>query len=509
MGTFGILGISLYLYLPIRAVASPDLNWGDPSSWGRFTFNFLRTQYQQAEGTGTVGVWMRQWIQFAKATGLEFPALLLPALAGAAAAWKDRRPFARGMLLAWGSLAFVLGVYLNLTQDRYHLIGAYALSGHVFIILFAAWAAAAWIARAPADALGWKGRRGRGRLALIVLLALLVPFAALRWTRSRQTDYTFTWDYNLNVWRCLPRDALYFVRGDSIVFPNWYFQWVGGLRRDLAVIGVDGLPMRWVRVVLERDHPGLKVPFPERQVPFVGNESIPPMVRFLFYANRGRGSWFSYNKIEDESVPEAKLVPYGLAYQGVLPALGGALPALDEARVERAWSGVRFRHLEDRGESRDVRTREHLLKDYAVIRNGLGVYYEDLADAEIARAKKEKREPSPKILEHDYQGCYEAFLWAHEWAPRDHEFAFNVGNSLFHLGRIAESTAWYELSTELDPVYPDSYYNWGVAEYQRGNYQRAGELFDQTLALDPDKKEADDAVKYMLYKGMYRRPRTF
>jgi tetratricopeptide (TPR) repeat protein len=77
---------------------------------------------------------------------------------------------------------------------------------------------------------------------------------------------------------------------------------------------------------------------------------------------------------------------------------------------------------------------------------------------------------------------------------------------LFNLGRTAESTYWYEQAAKLKPNYADTYYNWGVAEYQMGNFQKAGELFDKVLKLNPDKKEASDAIQYMTYNGMYRRP---
>ena len=34
-----------YLYLPIRAAARPAMNWGDPSSWDRFLYHSLGSQY--------------------------------------------------------------------------------------------------------------------------------------------------------------------------------------------------------------------------------------------------------------------------------------------------------------------------------------------------------------------------------------------------------------------------------------------------------------------------------
>jgi len=508
IGVFLLTGVSVYLLLPLRAALQPDLNWGDPTTLQDFKFNFFRTQYSADEGTGSVGVWLRQWVHYFKVAFLEFPGLLLLSIAGMVAALRLSRFRAGGLILGWGGLVLAIGIVLNLKPDRYHLIEAYAISSHFLLILFAAWGLSLWAGGAPEGKTGILGAKGRGILVLVLVGAILVPSLGLRLTRQRQDRYTFAYDYCLNVWRGIPRDSLYFVRGDSLIFPGWYFQWVGKRRTDLAMVGVDGLPMRWVRVVLKRMHPGLRVPFPEEQVPFVGAESIGPMTRFLYYSNRDREKYFSYNKIEETSVPEVRLVPTGLAYRGVIPPPGSGLPPLDEPRVIFLWDSMRLRNLADRGRKQDARTRRFLLKDYAVIRNGMGVYYEDLADEVKAAAAAAKRPVPEALLESLYQGCYVNFGWAADWAEDDNEFAFNVGNSLFNLGRTAESTQWYEKSVALNPKFANAYFNWAVAEYQMAQYQKSGDLFEEVLKLDPDRKEADGALQYMKYQGWYR-PKAF
>jgi hypothetical protein len=399
-------------------------------------------------------------------------------------------------------------LYLNLQPDRYHLIEAYALSSHILLILFTAWAAALWAGTAPEDGTGLSGRKGREWFAFVLVLLLLLPSAGWRVLKQRQDRNTFSYDYCLNVWRGIPRGSVFFARGDSIIFPGWFFQWVEGRRTDLSMIGVDGLPMKWVRVVLKRMHPDLKVPFPETQVPFVGNESIPPMTRFLYYSNKDQEKYFSYNKIEDGSVPEVRLVPSGLAYRGVVPPPGVTSPPIDEPMVHRLWASMRLRNLGDHGKSQDERTRANLLKDYAVIRNGMGVYYEDMADEVKLNASKAKKPAPEALLASLYQNCYVNFIWASEWFDTDNEFAFNVGNALFNLGRTAESTQWYEKSVKLDPTFDNAYFNWAVAEYQMAQYQKAGELFEKVLKLDPQRKEASGALEYMKFQGWYR-PKAF
>jgi hypothetical protein len=514
-----LAGVSVYLYLPLRAVLQPDLNWGDPRNLRDFKFSFFRTQYSADEGTGTFKVWVDQWAHYLKVAFLEFPGLLLVSAAGVVGAVRRDRARAGGLLLAWAGLVLAVGLVLNLKPDRYHLIEAYALSSHLLLLIFAAWATVRWIGSGTEEGSGPFGRSGRARIALVLVLALLVPALGWRLLKRRQDRYTFAYDYCLNVWRGIPRDSLFFVRGDGIIFPGWFLQWVERRRPDLIAVGVDGLPMRWVRVVLKRMHPDLTVPFPEEQVPFVGAESIAPMTRYLYFSNRDRDKYFSYNKIEDASLPDVRLVPAGLAYHGQVPLPGAGSPPVDPIRVRFLWDTMRLRNLADRGRSQDDRTRQFLLKDYAVIRNGMGVYFEDLADEVKAAAEKSRRPPPAGVLESLYQGCYANFRWASDWAPDDHEFVFNVGNALFNLGRTEESIEWYERSVGLEPDFANAYFNWAVAEYQMARYQKAGDLFEKILRLDartqpsndPKKrvdpnlvKQADGALQFMKYQGWYR-----
>lgn len=50
------LGLSFYLYLPIRARANPALNWGNPRDWQGFLSHVTRQQYAAATATNVGGV---------------------------------------------------------------------------------------------------------------------------------------------------------------------------------------------------------------------------------------------------------------------------------------------------------------------------------------------------------------------------------------------------------------------------------------------------------------------
>jgi hypothetical protein len=488
-----VLGLSVYLILPIRAKWGPLLNWGEPSNWGNFQFNFLRSQYGSVTGDPTAVNSLTQWVYYLKSAFMEFPGLLLAALWGLYVVWRRDRDRALGAAAAWGSLAVAVCLYLGLPKEQLFLLDDYGLASHVFILLFSAWGLAVFLS-------GREGRRRKilERIALAVLLIFILSLAVQRYSKSRQTGYTSTHDFVLNAFKGLPQGALFLCKGDSVVFPCWYFQWVEGKRPDIVVIGVDGFPMEWVRKGLARAYPGMPVPFTPKPV---GVEALPSLLQWLVDRNKDRPLYLSYNKIEDGILPGTKMIPYGVAGEAFPPGRAGVL---DEARADRVWKGMRLRHLQDPRFPLDERTRLHLVADYAVFRNALGVVYEDRGDAAKAGLSSKTTDRDVQAIQYNYQKSYEHFFWASQWMPGDANYACNTGNALFHLGRLVDSMKWYDKAVKLKDDHVLAHFNYGVAALQAGSYLKAGQLFDKVLELKPDYLEAMQGLDYLKKSGFYQ-----
>ncbi len=491
--TFLVLGLSLYLYLPLRAHLNPSLNWGDPSTWNHFVFNFLRKEYAGSEASGGPMVWLGQsWVCFQTAF-LEFGGILLLALLGVVGMASKRRDWALGLGLAWVSLVLVISVYLNLPKEQLYLIKDYTLSSHLFILLFAAWAMESFLAgREPGK------RRGAEMLVILALVLFFALPGIRRCWGGRQADYTYSYDYVLNGFKSVPRDSIYFCKGDSVVFPSWYFQWVEGKRQDLAIVGVDGFPMEWVRKNLAQAHKGLKVPFTNQAV---GAESIPLLTQWIVDHNPERELYFSYNKIEDGTLPGTKMALYGLTGKGFGP---GKEVTLDEDRANFCWNELRLRHLQDGDSRADTRTNENIVRDYGVFRNSLGVFYEDRADDARARMKPGAKGAELTAIQGDYQKSYDHFYWAEQWAPEDPQYAYNTGNALFHLDRPNDSVIWYAKAVKLNPQYTMAYFNWAVADMKLGDNQKAGDLLAKVLELSPEYPAAKTGLDYLIRNNLYK-----
>jgi len=476
---FLLLGLSVYLFLPLRALQNPWLNWGNPSTLHNFISDFLRNQYSNTGGgAGLVGRLQQGWV-FLKSSFLEFGGLWVIAFWGWPKVYQRNRLWALGLGALWLGLAAIVVFVLGMPEDQFYLIQNYVIPIQLFTILFSAWGLQTLLTEREEQS---RGKTEKILVGAVVLL--LVGLGGWRFSQDRQTDYTYDYDYVLNGFKSLPKGTLYFCKGDSVVFPCWYFQWVEQKRPDLNIFGLDGLPMEWIRQNTAIYHPGLRVPKTSHPV---GLESIPPMAKWIVDQNPFREIYLSYNDPNDATFPGMKTVPYGLGSKGFW---NGQEPVLDEARADFIWDVLRLRHLRDPSFPADDRTQSLIVRDYAVFRNSLGVYYEDLGDTAKAGMTPHSKAEDLLRMDHYYGKCLEEFSWAAQWAPRDPQFNFNLGNAYVHLGHFQDATACYDKATQLNPRYASAYFNWAVITLQSGDRVKAKELFGKVLEIDPNHAEA-------------------
>jgi tetratricopeptide (TPR) repeat protein len=487
---FFLLGLSVYLCMPLRALQHPWLNWGNPSTWHNFVYDFLRRQYLDTSAGWGLGVRLEQVWEYLKTAFLEFFGLWVAALGGLALAFFREKLRAASFGALWLGLVASVVFYMALPREQFFLISNYTIPAHVFILLFLAWGLQIFLAP-------WEeGRRVKAEKILAGVLALwLVALGAVRFSHDRQTYYTYGYDYVLNGYKTVPHNALYFCKGDPVVFPSWYIQWIDQKRQDLVVIGVDGLPMEWVRWNLAGFHPGLMVP--RTKVP-IGLESIPSLAAFFVDQNKFLDLYFSFNKAENGFLPDIKTVPYGLTLKGFRP---GVAQTLDEGLESLIWEGMRLRHLNDPRFPADDRTRNSIIRDYAAYRNELGIFYEDLGDATKARLPKFPQTQDLLTITQDYEKSLENFRWAEQWDPLNAQYKFNLGNAFYHTEHLPEAMQWFEKATQLNPDYTIAYFNWAITTLESGDFPKARELFEKVHALQPNNDEALRALDYLKQIG--------
>ena len=249
-----LLGLGVYLYLPLAAWANPPINWGNPRTWAAFWWVVSGKLYQGyalalpwATLPTRLGAWTQLWGQQYGWLGL---ALSLMGLGSwFSLGWRRR---------AWAALTIfaLYSTYALLydTADSYvYLIPAYLVT-------------ALWLAEgarlALATLLGPAPRR-ETLFTFVALLALLaIPggsltrsSAALDLSRDRVTA-----DWVADVLRQAPEGALLITGRDDHTFALDYACWVENQRPDLCVMDGELLSQPWYAAQLDRRCPGLSSP---------------------------------------------------------------------------------------------------------------------------------------------------------------------------------------------------------------------------------------------------------
>jgi len=347
-----VVGLSVNVFIPIRAQLDPYLNQGDAWVWANLRAVLMRAQFGKpsvfdnpmyppgetnpGRSLSLIGQQLlNYWQYFTWQVGRDWSwgvqrglAVLFAGLgiAGARRHWQADRRSALAMAALVGTLSVALVFYLNF---KWGYSQAYAGAGleheirerdYFFIGSFAAWgvwvgmglaAIAAALAsriahRAPAE------EQRAWRFAAPLLLVALIPLIGNRLTASRSGD-TVARDYARDVLASVDPYALIITTGDNDTFPLWHAQEVEGIRRDVSVMVLSLANTNWYLDQLQRRPPA----------PFPGVPAPPPTTR-----------WMSHYYLNG---PADSLPPYVLFDRAVGGAVGPLQLTLDPQVLGRPY----------------------------------------------------------------------------------------------------------------------------------------------------------------------------
>ncbi len=271
-----VVGLSVHLYLYIRAKANPPINEGDPETWEALRALLLREQYGSRPILPRQASWAFQFQMYFRYFSEQY--FLHPRLGSLAWAL----PTALGVFGAVGHLSrssktwavqattFFLTsvgllVYLNFTDHEvrerdyfytssFHFFAVWIGMGLYFLI---EWAREAW----PVF-------RRRAVLAASGVAAVgisLLPMAH-HWYKHDRTDFFVARDYAYNMLHFLEPNAFVFTNGDNDTFPLWYIQEVEGVRKDVRVINLSLLNTDWYIRQLRDEEPRVPMNVTDEQL---------------------------------------------------------------------------------------------------------------------------------------------------------------------------------------------------------------------------------------------------
>lgn len=254
LGMFA-LGLSVYLILPLRALGSPAINWGDPVTPARFwwlvsgqLYQSYYLQFSPSLAWERVQVWPGLFLE-----QFGLPWIVL-GLIGLFVLGRVSRLYLLTLWTAIASTAFAV-VYISAYSEVYLI---------PVLLAFAV-----WTGLGTNGLIGAIGPRSWSPVMVVVLI-VTGYFAARSATVVGQVDASRDLRaeaFGREVLAAAPRNAMVFAREDHSVFTLWYFHFALGERPDLAIVAADLLHFDWYVETLKAQYPALEIsaplPWPE------------------------------------------------------------------------------------------------------------------------------------------------------------------------------------------------------------------------------------------------------
>ncbi len=231
-----------YSYLPIRASQNPPVNWGNPVDLERIMRHISGKQYQVWLFSSTAAA-KKQLSYFVNNLPAEFTFTLIISLIGLFVSFFRARRLSLFLIITFiSTVAYSINYDIN-DIDSYFLLAYIALAYFAVFGIIKIYEIVSNGRYKTAAAAG-----------LIILLTAGEFFINYEEVNQRDT-YTFE-DYTKALLSSTDQNSIIFsYLWDYCVSPSYYFQYVEGFRKDVAVIDKELLRRSWYYNQLETDHP--------------------------------------------------------------------------------------------------------------------------------------------------------------------------------------------------------------------------------------------------------------
>lgn len=256
------LGLTPYLYLPLRSLQNPRLDWGNPETLENFWKVLARHDFWDR-------AYMESWADFLP-IGMDWGQSLIVESGGlvlllplAFRGW--RGPAAFGLLVA---LANFLALALHGSRSDIFLWHRYYIPSYAMVAILVGFA---WPALAQSLRQSSLGKTNAFRATVLVATLLMIPTAGLGlqgWRAFDRSSYRIGEDFALAVLESTPDSAHLVATDDNVLFALIYLTLVEARRPDVNLImqGVGEAPLPDLRfnpddeALLFTHHPNWDLP---------------------------------------------------------------------------------------------------------------------------------------------------------------------------------------------------------------------------------------------------------
>jgi tetratricopeptide (TPR) repeat protein len=503
--TFSILGLSVYLVLPLRAVRKPLVNWGNPATFQQFLYHFTRTQYGGDITSGSLfngfqdlGFYLQKYAMELYGVGLLFTLLGL---------FKNRGGLKGGYYLGAGCLLVLLPFLIRAPGGpEDHFVN------QPFLV-----PAILWFSPLVLKGMQWTLEQLKNCKALAAgsLPAFLGLVVFLSYGQNDASRNLAVEDVAKDMLRQMPSRSVLYSEGDSVTFPLAYLNLVMGLRPDLTFFDRTGGLFEDLYHLLDyRKSPGLSSPQMVDIEESFEREKRPTAV---FYT-------------EKNTVPGRSLAMNGLLFQSI-DGEASLLPPIDLWTLFRPPRiGLNHDYL-----SRESAARFYLFRAgfYLDLDNNIPEGQKDIHEAKSLAFDNSRLLVNAGVLENangwndqaeltfdkaceltpDFYLAWldrgivaakqkhngEAIVYfkkAAELAPGIADIHQHLAYQYYQARKFSEAVEEWEMARKVDPGYPDAYRNLGYF-YMQTNPAYAAEMFKRYLELMPSAPDRFELEKWL------------
>jgi tetratricopeptide (TPR) repeat protein len=417
---FFLLGMSIYLYLPIRAGLSPAVNWGNPHTLSGLISYLLRTS-QPAVASTAVGFPYLQRLGF----NLSFPVIQFGLaffwLGVVGALWlyhSNRKTF------LFTFFVFILNLLTASWATDFSLRN-YDLLGYLLpsLSMFAVWFALGlnfvltWLAgKLKVWQKVTEGGKGlalnQGIWYIIIGITILSPLIQVdrNYAACNKGSQTWAYRYADQILSSVKKNAIILVGDDNTLTPLWYLNLASGKRLDVKILSISAVNQTCYREQIGRQYPEIKLP--------AGVTNDPGELALKI--NKLNSDNFPIYATYFSTLPDfvGHLIPKGYIYE-----LHPKKVILTDNDI-RGQDEFLKRNLEP--DHYDTITREH----FGNIVFNLGGFYDRVSV------------PATSM---------EYFLWALEIDPSNPRIYFQLGKAFLKNGDKHRAFEFFQAGLELDP----------------------------------------------------------
>jgi len=505
------IGISCYIYMPLRSIKNPFIDWNNPETFVRLYSSLLRKTHGSTLDLISAGYQAGE--NFVDGIKFYFQHLLnnlsilglIIILFGTYRSFKLNYHFGLSLLLSWflSCVYFIYKANMPPNPHSFAILEAHFLLPNVIIYV--------WLLLGVAETIK---KYKNVHYVIFILLIILVGnnfFVNVKKLNKRNNFYAY--DYTINILRSVPDNSIIVVKEDVQVFSLWYRKFVEKIRPKVYIIAAGLSGSEWYKQMCYNYFLYNNLP----QI-FITSVQLSETLKEFVEKNVSLGyNIFFTPDVEIPKLQNSNLINFGLVSsfskenkaKEVMFLINNIYVFRGKYLYDLSWEFFSSDIIEDYSkafsragyelmkEDKNFELSTNLYKVAIYMIPFLPFNYFELGYLYFIKNNLDNAYLYYKI------GCekFIEYLSLAEKYKASSDIVENIkmqtANCFLHLGvvyekhgKIEQAIESYNKALSYNPYLPEAYYNLGVVYWHLKNWPKVVHYFKETLRLNPNHKEA-------------------